>query len=122
MVKNSIARLVSAVVLAAGRKIGRLLKTITLLKRLAVKVLAHVGVPSMKVNEQAGMAELKKMHDDLRSLPHQCDTMNCNYKRLKNREYYRARAAGLNPSEVLFLPTKSRARRNARRERAKALA
>lgn len=44
------------------------------------------------------------------SLPHKCGTPNCNYKRLKNREYFRARVAGL-PEQMLFLPTKSRARR-----------
>lgn len=48
------------------------------------------------------------------SLPHQCDTVDCNYKRLKNREYFRARLADM-PEDVLFLPTKSRARRNRRR-------
>lgn len=45
------------------------------------------------------------------TLPHNCGTPNCNYKRLKNREYFRARALGLNPENVLFLPTKSRAKR-----------
>ncbi|MFA5172571.1 MAG: hypothetical protein WC426_13500 [Sulfuriferula sp.] len=44
------------------------------------------------------------------SLPHNCGVADCNYKRLKNREYFRARAQGL-PENVLFLPTKSRAKR-----------
>lgn len=46
----------------------------------------------------------------LESLPHKCDTPNCNYKRLKNREYFRARKAGL-PESILFLPTRNRAKR-----------
>lgn len=59
------------------------------------------------------------------SLPHQCSTPNCNYKRLKNRAYFRASLAGQHPQKaddpgwndpkVLFLDTKSRARRNRRR-------
>lgn len=46
----------------------------------------------------------------LESLPHDCGTVDCNYKRLKNREYFRARKAGL-PESILFLPTRNRARR-----------
>lgn len=49
--------------------------------------------------------------DAFESLPHNCGTPNCNYKRLKNREYFRARALGLDPNKTLFLPTKSRAKR-----------
>jgi hypothetical protein len=49
------------------------------------------------------------------SLPHRCGTPNCNYKRLKNREYFRAQLAGLDQEKTLFLSTKSRSRRNRRR-------
>lgn len=54
------------------------------------------------------------------SLPHNCGTVACNYKRLKDRAYFRARAMGL-PETVLFYDTKSRARRNRRRQNAQAV-
>jgi len=63
----------------------------------------------------------------IESLPHNCGTPNCNYKRLKNREYYRADIAGKHlvpesdPGYVLFLPTRSRQRRFDRANNARAV-